>query len=67
MISRTGTLETECYYSSRLEFTVIGYLVGASAVIFMVVLAYGAITGRVKLDNGCCCPSDPRSDLRMRD
>lgn len=43
------------------------YLIGASALAFMVVLAYGAITGRVKLDNGCCTPSDPSRDLRMRD
>ncbi len=43
------------------------YLIGASALAFIVVLAYGAITGRVKLDDGCCCPSDPSRDLRMRD
>ena len=43
------------------------YLIGASALVFIVVLAYGAITGRVKLDGGCCCPSDPSKDLRMRD
>lgn len=43
------------------------YLIGASALAFMAVLAYGAITGRVKMDDGCCCPSDPSRDLRMRD
>lgn len=43
------------------------HIIGASALVFMVVLAYGAITGRVKLDNGCCTPSDPSKDLRMRD
>jgi hypothetical protein len=46
---------------------VLAYLIGASAVIFIVVLAYGGLTGRVKLENGCCCPSDPSKDLRMRD
>lgn len=43
------------------------YVIGASALVFVVVLAYGAITGRVKLDGGCCVPSDPSKDLRMRD
>ena len=43
------------------------YLIGIVALVFIVVLAYGAITGKVKLDNGCCVPSDPSKDLRMRD
>jgi hypothetical protein len=41
---------------------VIGFIVLA----FIVVLAYAAITGRVRPTNGCCAPADPRDDLRMR-
>lgn len=43
------------------------YFIGAAVLIFMLVLAFGAVTGRVKLDSGCCTPSDPNRDLRMRD
>lgn len=43
------------------------YLIGAVVIAFAVVLAYGAVTGRVKTNDGCCCPSDPSKDLRMRD
>lgn len=46
---------------------VLFYVIGAGALVFMAVLAYGGITGRVKMDDGCCCPTDPSKDLRMRD
>jgi hypothetical protein len=46
---------------------VLFYFIGVCTLAFMAVLAYGAITGRVKLDDGCCTPSDPTKDLRMRD
>jgi hypothetical protein len=45
----------------------IGYVIGAIVLAFVGVLAYGAVTGRVKMDDGCCAPSDPSKDLRMRD
>jgi len=67
VISQTINGKKQCHIFFRREPTVFVYLIGASALVFMVVLAYGALTGRVKLDNGCCCPSDPNQDLRMRD
>ena len=45
----------------------IGYIVGAVVIAFAALLAYGGITGKVKMDHGCCAPSDPSKDLRMRD
>jgi Na+-transporting methylmalonyl-CoA/oxaloacetate decarboxylase gamma subunit len=34
--------------------------------VFLVVLAVGALTGRVR-GGSCCAAADPRRDLRMRD
>ncbi len=41
------------------------YLVGAPALLFLLALAYGGLTGRVRLTS-CCAVADPRRDLRMR-
>ena len=45
----------------------IGYLVGTVVIAFVLVLIYAGVTGRVRPKNGCCTPSDPSKDLRMRD
>ncbi|MDP1719380.1 MAG: hypothetical protein Q8L08_00015 [Candidatus Nanopelagicaceae bacterium] len=45
----------------------IRYIIGAAVVAFIGVLAYGGLTGKVKMDDGCCAPNDPSKDLRMRD
>jgi hypothetical protein len=43
------------------------YLLGAVVLGFIATLAYALITGRVQARrDGCCCPSDPAHDLRMR-
>ena len=42
-----------------------GYVVGIPVLVFLLVLAYGGITGRVRLSS-CCAVADPRRDLRMR-
>ena len=44
----------------------ITYLLGGAAVVFLVMLVYGGLTGRVRAQGGCCCPADPNKDLRMR-
>jgi hypothetical protein len=41
------------------------YLIAAPIIILMVLLAVGALTGRVRARN-CCAPADPAADLRMR-
>jgi hypothetical protein len=41
------------------------YVVGIPVLVFLLVLAYGGITGRVRLSS-CCAVADPRRDLRMR-
>jgi hypothetical protein len=41
------------------------WLFAAPLVVFLVVLAAGAVTGRVRT-RSCCTPTDPRDDLRMR-
>ena len=40
------------------------YLLGGIVVAFALLMAWGAITGRVKVRS--CCAVDPRRDLRMR-
>ena len=45
----------------------IKFVIGAGLVIFLVLLVFGGLTGRVRPQNGCCCPPDPERDLRMRD
>ena len=45
----------------------IGYIVGTVVIAFVVILAYGGLTGKVKMNDGCCAPNDPSKDLRMRD
>ena len=41
-----------------------------ASVILVAIIAvsvFAAVTGKVKLARtGCCCPADPRQDLRMR-
>jgi hypothetical protein len=41
------------------------YVFGVPAVLFLVVLVYGGLTGRIRLSS-CCAVADPRQDLRMR-
>jgi hypothetical protein len=41
------------------------YVFGVPTVLFLVVLVYGGITGRIRLTS-CCAVADPRRDLRMR-
>jgi hypothetical protein len=43
-----------------------GYVIGGAAIVFMAVLAYGGITGRVRLKDRGCCTTSPDKDLRMR-
>jgi hypothetical protein len=42
------------------------YVVGALAVLAIVALLVGALTGRVRM-RSCCAVADPAKDLRMRD
>ncbi len=42
------------------------YLFLAAVVLYLAILTVGALTGRLRLKNGCCTPADPRKDLRMR-
>jgi hypothetical protein len=44
-----------------------GYVVGGAAIVFMVLLTYGGLTGRIRLRDRGCCTTDPDKDLRMRD
>ena len=44
----------------------IKYLLGSIVVLFLVLLVYGGLTGRVRAQRGCCCSADPDKDLRMR-
>ncbi len=41
------------------------YVFGVPTLLFLVVLVYGGLTGRVRLTS-CCAVADPRQDLRMR-
>lgn len=41
-------------------------VLGVLAVGFVALLAFGAVTGRVRLKS-CCAVADPRRDLRMRE
>ena len=41
------------------------YVFGIPALVLLVVLVYGGLTGRVRLTS-CCSVADPRKDLRMR-
>jgi hypothetical protein len=43
----------------------VAYVFGIPALVFLVLLVYGGITGRVRLSS-CCAVADPRRDLRMR-
>ncbi|MEI7779490.1 MAG: hypothetical protein WCJ42_08670 [Actinomycetes bacterium] len=40
------------------------YVIGGAAAIFLLALAVGGLTGRVRL-NSCCSIADPRRDKRM--
>ena len=42
------------------------YLIGGAVIAFVVLLIYGGLTGRMRMRKGCCCPTDPDKDLRMR-
>lgn len=44
--------------------SVIEWLLGGAVIVFMVLLAIGAITGRVKA-RSCCSAVDPEHDRRM--
>lgn len=41
------------------------YVVGGVVIAFLVLLAVGAVTGRVR-SRSCCAIPDPSQDLRMR-
>ena len=41
------------------------YVFGIPALVLLVALVYGGLTGRVRLSS-CCAVADPRKDLRMR-
>ncbi len=41
------------------------YVFGVPALIFLVVVVVGGLTGRIRLTS-CCTVADPRRDLRMR-
>jgi hypothetical protein len=41
------------------------YVFGVPALLFLVTLVYGGLTGRVRLSS-CCAVADPAKDLRMR-
>ncbi len=41
------------------------YVFGIPALVFLVLLVDGGLTGRVRLTS-CCAVADPRRDLRMR-
>jgi len=43
------------------------YLFLTAAVLYLAILTVGALTGRLRLKNGCCAPADPGKDLRTRD
>lgn len=43
----------------------IKYLLSGIVVLFLLVLVYGGLTGRLRRRDGCCCPADPHRDLRM--
>ena len=47
------------------RLTVIRFLLAAPIVVFLLLFGYGRLTGRVRAENGCCCPPDPDRDLRM--
>lgn len=42
-------------------------LLAIPVVLFLALLAYGGLTGRIRNSSGCCAPPDPADDLRMRD
>ena len=42
------------------------YLIGGAVVVFIVLLAVGGVTGRVRASN-CCSTVDPEVDARLRD
>jgi hypothetical protein len=41
------------------------YVFGIPALVFLVAVVYGGLTGRVRLTS-CCAGADARRDLRMR-
>jgi hypothetical protein len=41
------------------------YVFGIPALVLLVILVYGGLTGRIRLTS-CCAVADPRKDLRMR-
>jgi hypothetical protein len=41
------------------------YVFGIPALVFLIALVYGGLTGRVRLTS-CCAVADPRQDRRMR-
>lgn len=67
---RDSHLPAEYYgfvLSNQKERLMIGYIIGAVVVAFIGVLAYAGLSGKVKMNDGCCAPNDPSKDLRMRD
>ena len=44
----------------------IKFLLVAAVLLYLGLLTAGAISGRIRVRNGCCGPADPAKDLRMR-
>lgn len=45
---------------------VVQWLIAGALIGFLVVVAYGLVTGRLDRRAEGCCPADPQRDLRMR-
>jgi hypothetical protein len=52
---------------SPAEEICVKYLFILAALIYLAILTIGALSGRLRLRNGCCAPAEPAKDLRMRD
>lgn len=42
------------------------FLFVSVALLYVAILTVGALSGRIRLRQRCCAPSDPAKDLRMR-
>lgn len=42
------------------------FLIVALVLLYVAILTVGALSGRIRLRQRCCAPSDPAKDLRMR-
>ena len=51
------------YYITRSLFNVLRSI---EALLYVAILTVGPLSGRIRLRQRCCAPSDPAKDLRMR-